>query len=544
MGVVFEWIAVLSRKRRFAFLPGAVVVCAMVLGGVAMHLGAQRADRDLERELHDCVSGMRRAFLEWGESLIVQAEIVASESAFRQAAQKLMRMPGERRVLVMSLALGEWRTEIDPLVSLSGAEVSLVSPDGVVMADSLWERLGEMSPRTVREDLLPGVLAGRSEVLVAARDGLFVATPVIGPNDNILGALVLCFETRDLVRLPLAGEGVRGFVVDEDGTVLDEAPAPANGDTAKSWRKNLPQVVELVISGTSGVDVDGYLDNRGVRVTGAWTWDERWGLGFVYEMEAKRAFAAYSIFQWLGIGLLACLALLFLLFAWALARSGKQSEASAQRLRNELEARRQRGRHYHDLFDSTPDPMLIVDSNGLVMEVNKQVEHMFGYPPDEILGLELETLIPGGVLEDRLRNREHYLEKPGLNPMGSDLEATAVRADGRAFPAEIALSPAKVQGGVAVIVVVRDVTRRKQVEEELNRHQERLEEQVRERTVELRQEIEARAEAEEVLRGKMDEMERFGRIATKRELRMIALKREINELLKRMGQEPRYTIVK
>ena len=65
------------------------------------------------------------------------------------------------------------------------------------------------------------------------------------------------------------------------------------------------------VTGTDGVDVDGYRDVRGVRVVGAWDWLEAYSFGIAIEVEYERAYAPLSYVRWSALatlGLLSCLA--------------------------------------------------------------------------------------------------------------------------------------------------------------------------------------------------------------------------------------------
>ena len=82
---------------------------------------------------------------------------------------------------------------------------------------------------------------------------------------------------------------------------------------------------------------------------------------------------------------------------------------------------------------------------------------------------------------------------------------------------------------------------------ELRRHHEHLEELVRERTTELEEDVIERKRAEETLRqnsetlrARNEELEQFNRVVVGRELRMVELKQEINELCRRLGEPPRH----
>ena len=75
---------------------------------------------------------------------------------------------------------------------------------------------------------------------------------------------------------------------------------------------------------------------------------------------------------------------------------------------------------------------------------------------------------------------------------------------------------------------------------ELRRHREHLEELVRQRTAELQLGLEREQHLNAVLRASNEELEQFNRMVVGRELRMIELKEEINELCRRLGEPPRH----
>jgi PAS domain S-box-containing protein len=119
-------------------------------------------------------------------------------------------------------------------------------------------------------------------------------------------------------------------------------------------------------------------------------------------------------------------------------------------------------------LDAAPDAMIIIDASGIIRFANRQVESIFGYGHEEVVGRPVEVLMPGRFHARHLEHRERYRESLRLRPMGIGLELFGRRRDGGEFPVEISLSPVETGGGVLVVAAIRDVTDRKRVEAELN----------------------------------------------------------------------------
>ena len=153
-------------------------------------------------------------------------------------------------------------------------------------------------------------------------------------------------------------------------------------------------------------------------------------------------------------------------------RGKLEREIQARQLvQDALEASEQR---FYAIIESAPTAMVMTDQRGEIVLVNAETERLFGYNREEILGQQIEVLVPERFRQGHPASRTGFFASPETRRMGVGRVLFALRKDGREVPVEIGLNPIETEDGLFVLSAIVDITERKRHEEILRQSEERV----------------------------------------------------------------------
>lgn len=124
---------------------------------------------------------------------------------------------------------------------------------------------------------------------------------------------------------------------------------------------------------------------------------------------------------------------------------------------------------FRGLLNTTPDPLVAINQHGLITIVNAEFEKRFGYSREEIIGQEVEILVPERFRNNHFNLRKKYHKNPGVRAMDTVMDLVGLHKDGSEIPLYISLSPFKVDNDTLVIAALHDISERRKYESELKR---------------------------------------------------------------------------
>ena len=110
--------------------------------------------------------------------------------------------------------------------------------------------------------------------------------------------------------------------------------------------------------------------------------------------------------------------------------------------------------------DMSPSGILAVDTSGRILLVNREIERMFGWSREELVGKSIETLLPMRFRHAHVAHRDGFAAAPAQRPMGTGRDLRGVTKDGGEFPVDVGLRPVQTSSGPVTLASVTDATAR------------------------------------------------------------------------------------
>lgn len=109
-------------------------------------------------------------------------------------------------------------------------------------------------------------------------------------------------------------------------------------------------------------------------------------------------------------------------------------------------------------FDYVPLAILIVDDQGMLYFINKQIELLFDCERAEVLGTPVDVFVPEDLRDRHIKHRSGFAVNPRPRSMGAGLKLQAQKKNGIRFPVEINLGPFNTKRGVFTVATIVPVS--------------------------------------------------------------------------------------
>jgi PAS domain S-box-containing protein len=117
------------------------------------------------------------------------------------------------------------------------------------------------------------------------------------------------------------------------------------------------------------------------------------------------------------------------------------------------------------ILDTACDAIITIDQDGVILTINPATERIFGYTAGEMIGRNINMLMPAPYREEHGGYLRRYLETSVRHIIGLNREVQGLHRDGTTIPLELAVS--EVVPGKVFTGILRDITQRKNLEREV-----------------------------------------------------------------------------
>lgn len=372
---------------------------------------------------------------------------------------------------------------------LSGRHGMETPPAALTLPDSVLQQASSHRAFTTRPFKSPQRWPDRHGNLLRGLPTMLLFAPVLDWHGDTIA--LFAFETApDKIFVPAfhhnqVGDSGHSYAIDRNGLLLTESrynaallkagllPAAhphadlnllirrpdvnlleTDGDISPADYAAMPltRMAQSLSRQASGIDIEGYRDFRGVKVIGAWRWDEDLNMGVVTEADVAEVYKLYRSLLLSVIFSIIVVIVMTAIGTLLYRRSTLQRMASLQQR--------------DAIINQTDDGFVTIAVDGIIDMVNPAICALFGYAETELTGQPLSILLP----QDNQNDDEHLLAKGQLGAskvIHQTLSLRGRRKDDSLFPIELHVSPMQFGHRRFFIGVIRDISERHQYQQEL-----------------------------------------------------------------------------
>lgn len=457
----------------------------------------------------------------WLEDKFEEMTIYAEHPEVLAGIESLLDAYQAGRGLKTEPALQSLRSSLGPWINRIDAKGFFVfAPDGVSLASMRDENIGVITPLAHEADMFKTCLRGQREFikpfradvelqningeLTKGEPTMFLLVPIIDDQDSVAAIFALRLDPAGqlskVVRTGRIGQTGDFFLFDRESRLITEsrfnnqlreagllgadqrsalniqldAPEENNNqdhDATAGQAELTPTLPgKTARSQRSEVDINGYTGYRGIPVVGITSWNHKFDFGLGFEMEHAEAYEPYTFVR-NSVLFASCVILVLILTSLWLLQSEKIKAIAVSRSLEQSDAK------FRLVLDSMADATIIFDIEGKIRFWPKSARDMFGFPESQALGMNAIDMFIEGPYRQKVIEEIKLVKATGEGTIfNQPREFVARTADGGSFPAEHLTRIIQINGSTMAVSVIRDISRRKEVEANLVKRDNQLRE--------------------------------------------------------------------
>ncbi|MCG8668120.1 MAG: PAS domain S-box protein [Pseudomonadales bacterium] len=465
-------------------LPSAVAVIALCFLYLGLGHVKQRIlsvhENSLKTISHSMYNSIRDV---WLSDILKNLNAQATNPEIIQLAQELLGLEETPQTLIKSEAQERLRKRLEVMIEESQARgFFLISPKGISVGSMRDENLGKLNLIAELEQarfhkvisgswaFIPPIpsdvpLRNLNGLLIDNYPTMFVAVPIRNAAYMPIAVLAVRLDPFDSLYELLNSindeEGEEVYLLDKNRRISSESHGISSLRDHHGEIKLRSDEINPIWNGTqyqgNGSTSTPYLNYKRKKVIGAWIWDPEMQLAFVVEMEEKKALEAFDDIAFIIILVFFSVLVVTILSYLALVRLTQSIDDKIEQSEAMLDS----------TLNGVLDAILTIDENGIIQRVNNSTLSMFGYSNTQLLGSNINMLMPEEVATNHDDYIKTYLQTREPKVIGIGREVVARKSDGTYFFARLGISEVEVDGKRYFTGVLHDMTLEKKLIEEL-----------------------------------------------------------------------------